>query len=247
MYADPTTADVPPLLEAHSNANPRMRQLAVRALGHVAVDDDAVVNALVDSISDANHVVRMEAMSAVPRFGEKSAKAVSALVDALRDKSFGFMAADALGDIGPNAKPAVPSLRALLPTAKGYDKLCISEALWKIEGDPQLVVPSLIELLHDDFGPIRRDAASILGRIGPPAKAAVPVLIETVQHVPAPQPPKDQADSNRFQPENAATRPGMPVGITREMTEEEFYPQIRAAATEALREIDPKVAAITRK
>jgi len=244
MYESPTTADLPFLLERHSSGNPRMRHLVVRALGRVSVNDEAVVNALVDSISDANHVVRMEAMSAVTRFGANSARAVPALIDALRDKSYGFLAADALAEIGPNAKAAVPALRAALPNAKAYQKLSISEALWKIEGNAPLVVPPLIDLLHDDYGPIRRDAASILGRIGPPARAAVPTLVEMVRYVPLSQPP-EQPDLDRSQPAKADASKGPSFGVVRRMSEGEFYPQIREAAAEAIKKIDSEAAAKT--
>jgi hypothetical protein len=236
-FEEPSFADLPFLLERRSSENPRMRQLAVRALGRLKVNDDAVVNALVDSISDANHVVRTEAMSGVTRFGTKSARAVPALVAAFREKNFGFLAASALGDIGPNAKAAVPVLRTALPTAKDYDKLTIAEALWKIERNAPLVVPPLIELLNDKYGPLRVAAARILGRIGTPAKAAVPILVEMARHVPAHQPAK-QPDSVPAQSADSDA----PRAVIREMTEEEFYPQIRAAAAEALEKIERKTA-----
>jgi HEAT repeat protein len=245
-YTDPGLADIPTLLENRSSSNPRVRLLAVRALGRLKVEDVPVVDALVAALADTNFAIRMEAMSAIPRFGTKSARAVPLLLKLLPSKNDSFLAAGTLGEIGPQARAAVPALRAALPTATGYDKLEITKALWTIDGDRTLVIPRLIELLHDHFGPIRCDAARILGRIGPPAKAALPTLLEMIRHVPEPTRPK-LSESNgpaEHSPASADSPPS--VATLRPMTEAEFYPQIRAAATEALQKIDPGVTAALR-
>ena len=179
----------------------------------------------------------MEAMSGVTRFGTKSARAVPALVAALRDTNFGFLAASALGDIGPNAKAAVPMLRAALPTAKGYEKLNIAEALWKIEGNAPLVVPPLVELLSDNYGPIRAGAAADSRQDWHPRKSrcADPGRNGAAR---SGTPTRPAAGLVPAQPAES----DVPRPVIREMTEEEFFPQIRAAAAEALERIDPKAA-----
>src|SRR4051794_34565800 len=103
----------------------------------------------------------MEAIQIVSRLGPASVAAVPALIDDLRKRD-NFMAAYFLGQIGERARDAIPVLRSELPTAEGYRKLNIAEALWSIEGNTTLTVAALIQLLSDDFGPIRRDAASHL-------------------------------------------------------------------------------------
>lgn len=239
-FLRPATSDVPLLLGRRDSDDLRTRLLAIRALGRCDLNQENVADAIVESISDKDSIVRMEAISLAARLGSHADKAVPALVAALRDKSNDFLAADALAQIGPDAKDAIPILRGELATAGGYKKLAISRALWSIEQNDALAVPELIELLSDDFGPIRRDAASLLGRIGPPAKAAVPTLVKMLHYVPSqevsevPATGKDQMA--RQSPDQA------PLPALRQMSEHEFYPQIRSAVADALKKIDPEAA-----
>jgi HEAT repeat protein len=234
-FVDPAMADVPFLLERRLSTDPQVRMLAIHALGRLTEKEENVVDALVGSIGDENDNIRTEAISIVSRMGPASARAVPALVDDLRDARRDFMAAFYLGQIGDRAVDAIPALRSELPAAEGYKKLNIAEALWSIERNTTLVVPALIELLGNDFGPIRRDAASLLGQIGAPAKAAVPKLTEMVRYVPPAQDPMS-ADSSNAHASRTETEPAAPK--VRQMSEEEFYPQIRTAAASALRKID---------
>ena len=89
-------------------------------------------------------------------------------------------ACDGLGRLGPNALPAVPALLEEL-------------SVWETGGDAYQVfrrigpvaVPMLVRELADQDPDARANAASALGAIGPPAHAAVPVLIQALgdQHV----------------------------------------------------------------
>jgi HEAT repeat protein len=245
LLADPTSADLPTLLELRSSDDPYVRVRAVDALSRVAVNDERVIEALIASISDENRFVREKGMSVAPLLGPAAARAVPALVEALQDDKIGFLAAGALARIGPPAKEAIPALRQELQTAEGYEKLNICKALWSIEEAASEVVPALIELLNDDFDPIRRDAASLLGKIGPLASAAVPTLVKMVQYVPPPEQPSTADSSSR--PASARVVQEPPGPTTRRMTDLEFYPQIRSAAAEALSKIDPQAAAMARR
>jgi HEAT repeat protein len=151
---------------------------------------------------------------------------VPALIDALDDKPIDFQVFLALEKMGQKAETAVPALIKLSKTATGYDRLSAAQALWRIDQDVNVVVPALVESLKDPFLPIRRNAALALGAIGQQAAAAAPALIAARDYKPEPH-------LKRAAPQTSEA--GLPV--VEEMPEEDFYPQVRAAATSALAKI----------
>jgi HEAT repeat protein len=76
----------------------------------------------------------------------------------------------ALGLLGPAAKAAIPYLMEHLSCSD----VTWLRALWKIQGDAALVVPKFIENVEGNDA--RCSVVSILGEIGPEARAAVPAL-----------------------------------------------------------------------
>jgi HEAT repeat protein len=87
-------------------------------------------------------------------------------------------AADALEHAGAPARPALDALSSHLSIAATEHRNDIASALTKAigsVGDPRITVPLLLPLL--DQPGTREAAAAALGRIGPPAAAAVPRLI----------------------------------------------------------------------
>ena len=109
-------------------------------------------------------------------------EAVDVLIDDLRAAGNEFAdwltrkyAADAIGEIGPPAKKAVPALRALLRKGNTLAQDEVLVALASIGPDSSSAVPELTEVLKEEgFGAFR--AARALGRIGPSAREAVPAL-----------------------------------------------------------------------
>ncbi|HXP60253.1 MAG TPA: hypothetical protein VN829_07165 [Dongiaceae bacterium] len=86
-----------------------------------------------------------------------------------------------LGSLGPSAKSAAP---ALLVALKGNDDvMCAAAAgaVAKIRVDPETAVPALIGCLVDGRGHGRPDVVDALGEYGPPAKAAVPMLVKLLK------------------------------------------------------------------
>lgn len=209
------------LVERLSDSNPHIRALALSALHNRGPYDEPTALAIIQSMSDPDTRVQDNAFSLASDLGLYAIKAVPVL----RKK---FMTNGSctfeLALLGPIAKDAVPDLKERLPAASGYGKLGICEALWRIESNPKDIVSSLIELLDDEFGPIRVDAAELLGEIGPDAKDAVSKLEAMVAYVPKVETP---------QPIDLTS----PVPAPRPMTEAEFYPQIRDAARVALSKI----------
>jgi HEAT repeat protein len=86
-------------------------------------------------------------------------------------------AIQALREIGPEAKMAVPALIGLL---KDKERQCEAiSTLHEIGPEAKAAVSALTELLRDKN--VAFKAASALGEIGPGAKAAVPALIELLK------------------------------------------------------------------
>jgi HEAT repeat protein len=87
-----------------------------------------------------------------------------------------------LGEIGPEARAAVPVLKAAMKDKLHPERLPAALSLWRIERSTAEVVPLLIEALKDKTNAMdRRLAVTIVGQIGPDAKAAIPALIEVLR------------------------------------------------------------------
>jgi eukaryotic-like serine/threonine-protein kinase len=92
-----------------------------------------------------------------------------------RDASARWKAAEALGNMGGQARAAVPALITLLGDQQEVVRWRTAEALGKIGPDAARAVPALIRTLSGT-GLAPTEAAKALGRIGPPAREAVPSL-----------------------------------------------------------------------
>ena len=161
----------------------------------------ADVSKLVADLKNNDSDVRRAAAKSLAEMGPDAKSAAPALIRTLKNDKDLFVrrfAAQALGDIEANPKTAVPALAAVL---KQNDQKELAEAavtsLGKM-GPP--AVPPLIDALKNKTaapkkekgkkkGPaptdptalVRTKAAEALGNIGPPAKAAVPALIDSLR------------------------------------------------------------------
>jgi HEAT repeat protein len=87
--------------------------------------------------------------------------------------------ADALGKIGPTAKEAIPLLTTAMNdlTSLPRARVKAAQALWRIDRRHKECEPVLIEVLRSgECFFERRDAARVLGEIGPPARLAILAL-----------------------------------------------------------------------
>jgi HEAT repeat protein len=120
--------------------------------------------------------VRWRAADALNQMGKDAAAAGPDLVTALSDPDalVRDVAAQAVGKLAPDVPGAVPALVKLFP-----DKTAV-RAVSNFKRAGAEAVPHLLPLLNDPKldVPTRRQVIRTLGKIGEPAKAAVPALIE---------------------------------------------------------------------
>jgi HEAT repeat protein len=126
---DPTRVrprqDLDELLRRVESPDARQREAAIDALGAMGVDADParqarIELALTDHLShDAAYPVRESAALAMWKIGRASPRVIDALARALGDEHLlvQAMAAQVLGNFGPQAATAVPALKALAATA----------------------------------------------------------------------------------------------------------------------------------
>jgi|GEM_PF-6688210 len=115
-----------------------------------------------------NHALR-----ALARIGPVTEKVLPTLIRVFEEGRGG---ADALGELGPKAKAALPALYKGMEEEDLSTRLACSWAIYKIGGDPSLAIPVLIEAVEHRTEYHRQAGGLRLAEIGPPAAAAIPAL-----------------------------------------------------------------------
>jgi HEAT repeat protein len=105
------------------------------------------------------------------------------LTDALRneDHTVRYLAAEALGKMGPAASPAVDELKAALHDKNTGVQAQTAWSLGEIGPDAKGAVPDLVEMIGHDKKRQANAALGALGKIGPGAKEAVPAVITALK------------------------------------------------------------------
>jgi HEAT repeat protein len=157
----------------HSAGHPRY----LRRIGGSATQ----VGQLAVELRNGNPYVREAAAYALGLAGAESKRVVPALIPVIRDEypNVQLAAIDALGSIGPVARPAVLAL-VQLPDEDSSVHSSVRAALNRIGGDPGLV-PGLVALLDHPNDRVRESAAYMLGMIGPEARSAIVPLAEAAR------------------------------------------------------------------
>jgi serine/threonine-protein kinase len=108
---------------------------------------------------------------------------VRALIDSLDggNTEAAWRAAESLGNLGGEARPAVPALIAALGHRSEVVRWRSAEALGRIGPGAKAAVPALTEALSDRDALVRTEAAKALGQLGPAASGAVPALAESLR------------------------------------------------------------------
>ncbi len=129
------------------------------------------VGQLVAALRGPDPMERRRSVLALAEAGSRSNTAVQALAESLADADprVRFMAAAALGRIGPAAEPAVPDLLAALD-----DEAAGNEAAESLVRIGKAAVPALLEMMNTGDDKVRAQAATTLTRIGAGQKPMLP-------------------------------------------------------------------------
>jgi HEAT repeats len=139
-----------------------------------------LINIEISNAKDKN----LEASVGFKSLGSNAAGATSELVEIFKAPVSGFsqiITADVIGDIGPTATNAIPSLVQGLKAKNAMVRRESALALGRIHGNAAEVVPEMVKLLHDPEPFVRQCAAIVLGEFGTNGTAAVPTLVAKLE------------------------------------------------------------------
>lgn len=163
-----------------------MRAGAAKVLGEIGPDAADSTPALADALLQDKHpMVRVQAAKALGKIGSDSEQGVLALNKALwYDKNLDVCknAVWALGEIGDNSESTLKVLSAVIKEKDPELGVEAIYALVKLGSSSHTVIYGLCEaLLYNESVEIRKNAAYVLGRIGPRARDATPVLAKAME------------------------------------------------------------------
>lgn len=178
---------IPALLQALQDPQPLVRQWAAGALGGIAsrdrVRDPAMVRALIQALGDPDPDVRRGAAGALGSITPADQDTIHALVRALEGPHYSLAvraAVEALGRIGPAARPALVEAGRRGSNAV---KTRVPDALGIIDSLDITDVPSLVRALEGRSVPseVRARAAEVLADLTPPPAAALPAFVRILR------------------------------------------------------------------
>ncbi len=161
-----------------------LRRSAVWALRDIGPATRPAIPALYAAIRERNAELYVDAAFAHWHLSGRPDVAVRALCEGLKETApvrvhLRSLSAQALGNMGPGAKPALPVLTEAMADDRSFARRDAALALWQIDRQASRAVPVLRDCLRDRRSAYQRQqAAAALAEIGPEAKDAVPELID---------------------------------------------------------------------
>lgn len=157
-----------------------IRVEAAKALGNLGTQSPVVVAELLRLLrEDRDGDVRFEAVRALGKIGtgaQSASRALAAVLSDLKaDDRLRGEAAWALARTDPLNPETAAALATAVGDRSGHVGVCAAEALWKVSAQGDRAALALAARLRDPA--VRDQAVQALYRIGPHAKAAVPVLL----------------------------------------------------------------------
>jgi HEAT repeat protein len=131
------------------------------------------------AMADRDPACRPDVRALMPPGANLSA-VVGLLADALRDSrpAVRAAAAEALGQIGPAAQPAVSGLLDLTRDPEVEPRRRAAEALGRVDRQTSAAAGVLVPLLDDPATSVRLAAVQSLGQLGQSARMALPALLQ---------------------------------------------------------------------
>ena len=172
---------VPALIEVlQHDPNADVRLTAGGTLGAIGPGAKAAIPSLTKALKDPDPHISRTAAWALGRIGAEAA--VADLVKAMKskDRNLRFAATSALANLGSSTEPVLKALQAATKDADGGVQIAAHLALWRLKNDTSQI-PPLVEHLKKADQFFRGQAVNALGKIGPPAKSALPALREVAK------------------------------------------------------------------
>jgi HEAT repeat protein len=234
---------LPALREAQKDTDPNVRKAVLEALGKIESENYGTL--LQDSLKkDTDPVVQLAAVNALGQLMPPLKAAVPVLIEVYKASP---QDAPKTAKAPPPPPPGTPP-----PADPPAVRRAILGALARLEPDPKGRIPFLIESLQQekDLG-VRVTLVTTLGQVGPPAKEAVPVLLEvqkaSLQEALKPPPPKQQKELDPQGLRRAIltalgriqSEPKVYVPILMDAVKNDKDAAVRTAAVTALAQIGP--------
>src|SRR5207302_6340773 len=102
-------------------------------------------------------------------YGPLAEPAVAKLIELLDDPHMATMAANALGEIGPAARQAIPRLITALRQEHSLARADYASALGKFGNDAKEAIPDILPLIQDPHPDVRKTAETAVRSIDPQA------------------------------------------------------------------------------
>jgi HEAT repeat protein len=170
------------LIRALGDDNAGLRRAAATALGGIGPRARNAAPRLLEAAKgDRDVLVQRHAIHALGRLGEGAEVAVDWLTGLLGDGEKGGAAADSLGRI---IDAPTDALLRVLRAGDEAARRHAAAALAPLGTRAAKAVPALREVYETtDSVEVKRAVAELFGAIGPEAKPAIPVLLETVKNI----------------------------------------------------------------
>jgi HEAT repeat protein len=154
--------------------NPLVRREAIKAIRKIHPNSPIALRLLGKAMESDDPQVRAHALEALTQAGEA---ALPLLIRALNDEKTDYWASLVIAEIGPKAAAAVPALiKVLKEDDEPEDRREAILALAAIGEASEPAVPTLIDVVKSKDAVLLGPTLYALGRIGPKAKEAQPVM-----------------------------------------------------------------------
>lgn len=190
IHPDPQMAGPALIKLARDAAESTVRAAAIYALGRI--EDRQALNVVTQAVESDDPLVRLAATWALvqldPQNPDYVKNAVPRLTAALErpEPRIRLQAARTLGQLGAAARAAIPALQKRVAEDPELEvRIAAAAALAESGADAAPCVPCLLELFNEPHADARRTVLYALGRIGPLAREAIPLLRREIQQGPA--------------------------------------------------------------
>jgi HEAT repeat protein len=175
---------IPTLVDALSDPDEAVREVAMRLLWEMDTDDESVLPAMLKALKDDNRTIRIAAVGFVTRFGERAKAAVAILEQWIEngDELNSILAVGSILVIDPSK--ADDLLPVLIDALESNDDGIKMEAIWQLERLGEMAndsVPALRRLL-DDHSTVSMPASDAIHRITGDPKDVINLGLNLLDH-----------------------------------------------------------------